>query len=119
MGTAKRALDTGDIATWGRLLRQNVNHHGRTVRATVPKIVGFILLYHDEGTLEVSAGEKYSNFGIAEFNGRPLAFSYSHETGMVHVKEGGLRGDVIADFNDKTGDMEILRFFRNLVGLKP
>lgn len=117
MGTAKKALDTGEIAAWGSLLRENVNHHGKAVRATVPKIVGYILLYHDEGTLEVSAGEKYSNFGIAEFRGRPLAFSYSHETGTVQVKEGGLRGPVIAHFNDRTGDMEILRFFRNLVGL--
>ncbi len=117
MGTAKKALDTGDLARWGRLLRGNVNHHGRTVRASVPKIVGYILLYHDEGTLEVSAGGKFSSFGMAEFNGRRLAFSYSHNPGVIKVKEGGLRGPVIAQFNDQTGDMEILRFFRNLIGL--
>jgi hypothetical protein len=116
VATAQKKLDTGDVARWGRLLRRNVNHHGKSVRATVPKIVGYILLYHDEGTLQVSAGAKYSNFGIAEFNGRRLAFSYSHEVGSIRVKDGGLRGQIIAQFNDQTGDMEILRFFRNLVG---
>lgn len=117
MGTAKKSLDTGDIARWGRLLRGNVNHHGKAVRAAVPKIVGYILLYHDEGTLQVSAGKKFSSFGTAEFKGRCLAFSYSHNPGIIKVKDGGLRGPVIAQFNDQTGDMEILRFFRNLIGL--
>jgi hypothetical protein len=103
--------------SWGRLLRRNVNHHGKSVRALVPKIVGYILLYHDEGTLQVSAGEKFSSFGTAEFKKRPLTFSYSHKDGgVIRVKEGGIRGPVIAKFVGKTGDMELLRFFRNLVG---
>jgi len=114
MGQAKKSLDTGDVTSWGRIVRRNVNHHGKNIRATVPKILGFILLYHDEGTLEVSAGTKYSSFGIARFNGRPLAFSYSHEKGCIDVRDGDLRGQTIASFNDHTGDMEILRFFRRL-----
>jgi hypothetical protein len=114
MGQAKKTLNTGDLVEWGRMVRRNVNHHGKNIRATVPKIIGFILLYHDLGTLEVSAGAKYSSFGIAEFNGRKLAFRYSHENGSIDVKEGGLRGQTIARFNDHSGDMEVLRFFRGL-----
>ena len=116
MPTAQRVLDTGDLAAWARLLRENVNHHGVGVRATAAKIVGYVLLYHDEGTLRVSAGEKYSNFGTADFAGRPLAFSYSHDTDAIEVREGSIRGRTIARFNDRTGDMEILRFFTNLGG---
>jgi hypothetical protein len=115
MPAAKKLLDTGDVGTWARLLRRNVNHHGKGVRATAAKIVGYVLLYHDKGTLHVSAGAKYSNFGTAEFSGRPLAFSYSH-TGSIVVREGSLRGNTIATFNDRTPDMEILRLFTSLIG---
>ncbi len=116
MPSAQRLLDTGDVAAWARLVRQNVNHHGVAVRATVPKIIGYCFLYHDEGTLHVSAGEKYSNFATAEFSGRPLAFSYSHNNDAIEAREGTLRGKTIARFNDHTGDMEILRFFTALGG---
>ncbi len=116
MPTAQRVLDTGDVTAWAHLLRENVNHHGVGVRATAAKIVGYVLLYHDEGTLAVSAGEKFSSFGTAEFLGRRLAFSYSHESDAIEVREGGVRGTTIQRFNDHTGDMEILRFFTNLVG---
>jgi len=115
MPSAQRLLDTGDVGAWARLLRRNVNHHGKGVRATAAKIVGYVLLYRDKGTLHVSAGAKYSNFGTAQFSGRPLAFSYSH-SGSIEVREGTVRGKTIATFNDRTPDMEILRFFTNLVG---
>jgi hypothetical protein len=85
MPTAQRLLDTGDVAAWARLVRENVNHHGVAVRATAAKIIGYVLLYHDEGTLQVSAGEKYSNFATAKFSGRPLAFSYSHGNDAIEV----------------------------------
>jgi hypothetical protein len=116
MPTSQRLLDTGDVAAWARLLRRNVNHHGKGIRATAAKIVGYVLLYHDEGTLHVSAGAKYSSFGTAQFGGRPLAFSYSHDTGSIEVREGSVRGTTIVGFNDRTPDMDILRFFTNLVG---
>jgi hypothetical protein len=116
MPTAQRLLDTGDVAAWAGLVRENLNHHGVGVRATVAKIIGYVFLYHDEGTLHVSAGEKFSNFATAEFGGRSLAISYSHDKDAIEIREGSIRGTTIAQFNDHTGDMEILRFFTKLVG---
>jgi hypothetical protein len=116
MPTAQRLLDTGDVATWARLIRENVNHQGVGVRATIAKIIGYVFLYHDEGTLHVSAGEKYSNFATAEFGGRPLAISYSHRSDAIEIREGSIRGTTIRRFNDQTGDMEILPFFTSLSG---
>lgn len=116
MPTAQRQLETGDLARWASMVRENVNHHGIKIRATVPKVVGFVLLYHDQGTLQVSAGEKFSSFGSAEFKGRRLAFCYNHEDGRIDVREGNIRGVVIEHFDDEDrNDMRMLRFFRNLV----
>jgi hypothetical protein len=109
-------LNTGDVGVWARLVRKNVNHHGVGIRATAAKILGYVLLYYDEGSLAVSAGEKYSNFGTASFSGRRLAFRYSHPTKSIEVREEDIRGTTIASFNDRTPDMEILQFFTNLIG---
>ena len=106
MPTAQRLLDTGDVAAWARLIRENVNHHGVAVRATVAKIIGYVFLYHDDGTLHVSAGEKYSNFATADFGGRPLAISYSHGNDAIEMREGSIRGKTIARFNDHSGDID-------------
>jgi len=117
MPTAQRAIDTGHLTAWATMVRRNVNHHGKHVRATVPKIVGFVLLYHDQGTLQVSAGEKFSSFGSAEFRGKRLAFCYSHK-GRVDVRAGTFRGEVIEQFDDHNkNDMRMLRFFRGLVDI--
>jgi hypothetical protein len=99
-----------------QLLRRNVNHHGKAVRATAAKIVGYVLLYHDMGSLAVSAGKKFSSFGTATFRGRRLAFSYSHASASIDVREDSVSGETIASFNVHTKDMEILRFFTTLVG---
>jgi hypothetical protein len=112
MATAQKLLNTGDVAAWARLVRENVNHHGKGIRSTAAQIVGYVLLYHDKGTLRVSAGTKFSSFGTAQFNGRSLAFS--HNAGAIEIREGSIRGQTIKSFNDHTPPMEILRFFTNL-----
>ena len=116
MPTAQERLAIGDMGTFARLLRHNADHHGKGIRATAAKILGYVLMYHDPGTLQVSAGKKFRSFGTAEFKGRPLTFSYSHKEGAIQVREGRVRGGTIKSFNDRTRDMEMLRFFTNLVG---
>jgi hypothetical protein len=119
MPTAQRALNTGNVAKWAAMVRRNLNHHGVGVRATVPAIVGFVLMYHDGGTLQVSAGQKYSNFGSAEFRGRRLAFCYNHNDQCVDVRDGDFRGETIRQFHDGERDEQaMLRFFRGLVPTK-
>lgn len=116
MTSSKKTLETGDIAVWAKIVRRNLNHHGKGVRAMVPTILGNVLLYHDEGTLEVSSGKKYSSFGTAKFGGRQITFSYSHKKGAIDAREDNTRGRTIVSFNDRSGEMEILRFFTELSG---
>jgi len=116
MPAAQEVLDIGKMGTFARIVRHNVDHHGKGIRATVATILGSVLLYHDPGTLQVSAGRKYKSFGTAEFKGRPLTFKYSHDQGAIQVREGSVRGKIIRSFDDRTRNSEIRQFFTNLVG---
>lgn len=49
--------------------------------ATVAKIMGYVFMYHDEGTLLVSDGKKHSSFATAKFGHRQLTFTYVHDDG--------------------------------------
>jgi hypothetical protein len=46
----------------------------------------------------------------------PYLRFFANHNDAVEIREGSIRGKIIARFNDHTGDMEILRFFTKVVG---
>jgi hypothetical protein len=80
------------------------DHHAQRVSGIVLPLLGAILLHKDVGTdIQVATREgNTANVLWCYFGGRRYAFSYRHDDESVVLKMGGVRGDVIATFNDGT-----------------
>ena len=105
-----------DVQGYLRGVVGRANHHAERVSGIVLPLIGAILLHKDEGT-DINVATYNGSTGNVlwcYFGGTKYAFTYSHEDECVALKEGGVKGDVVATFDDDTTLGEINQILAEL-----
>ncbi len=100
------------LKTYGQGILARAGHHAMHVRAVVPALIGYSVVYAD--TVELRGNGTLNVAWLKMPSGRRYAWTYDHPTHKVVVKQGSLSGGMIAAFDDNTPLLTIERVFSNL-----
>ena len=104
-----------DMRQYIRGAHERANHHGPTVDAIWPCVLGYVQCYGDQLPFMVRSsrdGNGMANQAWVRFRGQLISFSYDHEEKKIAVRQGHR---VLAMFDNSTKPSQLLRFFKNLV----
>ena len=97
-----------------RGVMDRAEHHAGRVDEICLSIAGAIVR-RKEGELEVMARDgKMKNVLWLRVNGQRYAMSYNHNSGLIEVRQGTTRGNVLAAFDNTTSIQSVKDFFGNL-----
>lgn len=92
------------------------NHHARNVNEIALALVGAIIWRKDAAAeLKVMTRDgEMTNVLWVSIGGKRYAFSYNHDAGAIEMKEGTLKGSVLASFSNATSVTDLKAVFERL-----
>lgn len=93
---------------------ERAGHHAENVKDICLAIAGAII-WRKEGDIQVYEREgQMANALWVTINGQKCALSYNHDAGTIEVREGSMRGNVLASFDNDNTATDVRHFFENL-----
>lgn len=91
------------------------NHHAHNVNEIALALVGAIIWRKDATEIKVMTRDgEMTNVLWVSIGGKRYAFSYNHGMGTVEMREGTLKGNVLASFNNATSIADLMKVFEKL-----
>ena len=107
--------EVSELQAYLRGVLNRADHHADNVNEVVLTLVGAILRRKDPEPIRVMTKQgQTGNVLWVNMSGRKYAFSYSHASGKVEMREGSLQGAVAHTFSNADSPADVKKIFAAL-----